>query len=83
MCLAVPGRVIEIMVDDHSFSSGRVDFGGTKREICFDLVPGVKVGDFVIVHAGTALSILDEEDAQQTLQTLREYAETLSDEELP
>jgi hydrogenase expression/formation protein HypC len=81
MCLAIPGQVIEIWPVEGSFVSGRVDFGGVKREICFDLVPEVKVGDYVIVHAGTALSILDEGEAEKTLQMLREMAAGFSGEE--
>ena len=71
MCLAVPGKVIEI---DRSTQplTGKVSFGGVKKDVCLDLVPEVKVGDYVIVHVGFALSIVDEAEAQETLALLKE-----------
>jgi hydrogenase expression/formation protein HypC len=71
MCLAIPGKVVE--VDGESMMRmGRVDFGGITREISLAYLPGVGVGDYVIVHAGFAISQLDEEEAQETLRLLAE-----------
>lgn len=71
MCLAVPGRVIEI--DDSGFMRmARVDFGGVVREVCLAYVPEAQVGDYVIVHTGFAISRLDEAEAQETLRLLGE-----------
>jgi hydrogenase expression/formation protein HypC len=62
MCLAIPGKVVEILDDKKAI----VDYGGTRREANTIYVkPGV--GDWVVVHAGFALQILDEEDAKETL----------------
>ena len=75
MCLGVPGRVIE-MGDAASLSMGIVDFGGVKRKTCLVYVSDeVSVGDYVIVHAGFAISRLDEEEAKRTLELLRELGE--------
>ena len=69
MCLAIPGKVIEI---DTSVSPvmGKVSFGGIKKEVCLELVPEVKIGEYVIVHVGFALNILDEDEAQETLKLI-------------
>ncbi len=66
MCLAVPGKVIEI-----SDSIGIVDFNGIKREVRLDLVD-VKTGDYVIVHTGFAIEKMDEEDALESLEIWKE-----------
>ena len=67
MCLAVPAKVIEI-----NDLTARVDVGGNVREANVALVEGVKVGDYVMLHAGFAISIYDPEEAQKTLDLLRE-----------
>ncbi len=58
MCLAVPGRVLELR-EDGGLRMGRVDFGGVRREVCLDFVPGVRPGDRVLVHAGFAIRVVD------------------------
>jgi hydrogenase expression/formation protein HypC len=72
MCLAIPGRILEITGDDDLSRAGRIDFGGVIREASLAAVPEARVGDFVIVHAGVALSVLDEEEARLVFETLRE-----------
>jgi len=74
MCLAVPGKIIEIY-DTAGMSMCKIDFGGVVREACLQALPDARVGDFTIVHAGFALNILSEEDAMETLQALRELGE--------
>ena len=78
MCLAIPGKVTGISGDDPLLRSGKVDFGGVFREVSLAYVPEVKVGDYVIVHVGFALSRVDEAEAQQVFEYLREMEE-LSD----
>jgi len=68
MCLAVPGRLIEVTETDPVRRSGRVDFGGAVREVSLAYTPEAKVGDYVVVHVGFALSVLDEEEAKRTLE---------------
>ena len=79
MCLSIPGKVMEIYKDG-SLSMGKVDFGGVLKEVCLDNVPEVKAGQYVLIHVGFAISVLDEEEAQETLGILREMASL--DEEL-
>lgn len=69
MCLAIPGEVLSID-DDAALCMGRVRFGGVIREVCLACVPEVAVGDFVVVHAGFAISRLNTEEAHQTLEDL-------------
>jgi hydrogenase expression/formation protein HypC len=71
MCLGVPGKIIEIYQKD-SMKMGKVDFGGVIRETCLDFVPEAKLGDYTIIHVGFAISLLGEEEAQNTLEMLRE-----------
>ena len=71
MCLAVPGKVVEIEGDDAAFLRGRVDFSGVRREVSLAFTPEVKPGDYVLVHAGFALTVVDQEEALATLEELR------------
>ncbi|MGJ0515668.1 MAG: HypC/HybG/HupF family hydrogenase formation chaperone [Methylomicrobium sp.] len=76
MCLAVPGRIISISEDnDPLLRKGSIDFSGIIKEISLAYVPEAQIGDYVIVHAGFALSVLDQDEAQAGLQAFRELAE--------
>ncbi|ELS00795.1 hydrogenase assembly chaperone HypC/HupF [Xenococcus sp. PCC 7305] len=77
MCLAVPGRIISISEDPALFKVGRVSFGGVIKQISLAYVPEAKVDDYVIVHAGFALTILDPEEAKKTLNYIKQI-ETIS-----
>ncbi len=70
MCLAVPGKVLSISGDDPLTRSGRVSFGGVVKEVSLAYVPEVEMGQYVIVHVGFALSIVDEDEAAETLNYL-------------
>ena len=72
MCLAIPGRVESIRGEDPLMRMGKVNFGGILKDACLAYVPEVKVGDYVIVHVGFALSRLDEAEAQKVFDYLRE-----------
>ena len=74
MCLAVPGQVLDIHGDD-LLRSGRVSFGGIVKEINLACVPEAKAGDYVLVHAGMAIGVVDEAEARQTLEYLRQMGE--------
>lgn len=78
MCLGIPGKIIEIN-PQNGIPMGKVDFGGVIREVCFAALPDARIGEYAIIHAGFALSILSEEEAQTTLQALQEIAD-LNDE---
>jgi hydrogenase expression/formation protein HypC len=71
MCLAIPGKVEEIITEG-DIRMGRVNFGGVVKRVCLDYVPEVEVGDYTIVHVGFALSKIDEQSAQKTLAAFRE-----------
>ena len=72
MCLAIPGQVLSISGDDPIMRAGRVDFGGVVKEINFAFVPEVRVGDYVLVHVGFAISIIDEAEAERVFGELRD-----------
>jgi hydrogenase expression/formation protein HypC len=71
MCLAIPGKILETE-SRGEMRVAKVQFGGIKREAYLDFVPDAVAGDYVIVHAGFAISRLDEEEAQRTLALLEE-----------
>ena len=71
MCLAIPGKVVETYTQG-GMQMARVKFGGVTREACLDYVPGTRVGEYVLVHVGFAISCVDEEEAQRTYQALAE-----------
>lgn len=73
MCLAIPGKIVEIMDDvDPSLRSGKVDFSGVRKDISLAFTPEAKTGDYVLVHVGFALSVVDEAEAQKIFEYLRE-----------
>jgi hydrogenase expression/formation protein HypC len=85
MCLAVPGKILSIEEGESLLRSGRVSFGGIVKEVSLAYVPEAKVDDYVIVHVGFAISLLDEVEAHRTLQYLRELGELkeLGEPEIP
>ncbi len=73
MCLTVPGKIVTILVEENlGLRRGEVDFGGICREVCLDYTPEARAGDYVLVHVGFALTVVDEEEAQQALEALRQ-----------
>lgn len=72
MCLAVPGKLEVITSDDDLMPMGKVRFGGVSREVCLACVPEVEVGDYVLVHVGMAISVVDEGGARRVFQLLEE-----------
>ena len=74
MCLAVPGKVLS-MDSSGPLAMGRVDFGGVEMDICMEFLPEAGVGDYVLVHVGTALTLISEEDAMATLEALRQMGD--------
>jgi hydrogenase expression/formation protein HypC len=74
MCLGIPGRIVEITATDAEalMRMGKVDFGGVAREVCLAYVPEADVGDYVIVHAGFAISQLEEAEARETIELMVE-----------
>ncbi len=75
MCLAIPGQLTEITSGEGLMRSGRVNFGGILKEVNLGYVPEAQVGDYVIVHVGFAISIVDEEEAHKVFDYLKEMDE--------
>lgn len=74
MCLAVPGKLLEIWTADGT-RMAKVDFGGIQKEICLEFVPDIEVGDYTIVHVGFALQRMDEAKALETLALFQQMGE--------
>lgn len=75
MCLAIPGQILSIESDDPLMRMGRVDFGGVAKEINLAFVPEARVGDYVLIHVGFALTVINEVEAARVLASLREIAD--------
>jgi hydrogenase expression/formation protein HypC len=71
MCLGIPAKVIELY-ETNGMKMAKVDFGGALKEACMEYLPEVKVGDYTIIHVGFGLSILDEQEALETMELLRQ-----------
>lgn len=74
MCLGVPGRVVEWTSTDPTFASAKIEFAGVARECSMACVPDAKVGDYVVVHAGIAISRINKEAARQTIEDLERFS---------
>ncbi len=73
MCLAVPGKIVTIVTEEHlGLRRGKVDFAGIRKDVCLAYTPDAQVGDYVMVHVGFALSVVNEEQAQHVFNALRE-----------
>lgn len=79
MCLAVPGKVIEIIEEDPLLPSARVDFGGVIKEISLAYTPQARPGDYVLTHVGFSMTVINEAEAARTLDALREVVEGMRD----
>ena len=80
MCLAVPGRILSVAGEPPLGCVGRVDFGGIVKEVSLDFVPEACAGDYVLVHVGFALTVIDESEAVQVFELLREMGELVDAE---
>ena len=80
MCLAVPGKILAV-AGEHEFRSGQVSFGGVVKQVSLAYVPEARIGDYVIVHVGFAISVVDEQEAHKTFAYLREMGELAEVEE--
>jgi hydrogenase expression/formation protein HypC len=83
MCLAIPGKVVETY-REHEVLMGKVDFGGVFKRVCLEHTPSVQPGQYVIVHVGFALDVVDEAEAKQIfsfLEGMNELAELQTESE--
>ena len=79
MCLAIPGKVIEI-IEENGLKMGRISYGGTLNKACLEYVSDIKVGQYTVVHAGFALSIIDEKEAMKSYEVWKELSEAAAKE---
>lgn len=75
MCLAIPGRVLSFTNDDPLMRTGRVDFGGVVKEINLAYTPEAGLGDYVLVHVGFAITVIDEAEAARVFEHLERIGE--------
>jgi hydrogenase expression/formation protein HypC len=76
MCLSIPGKLIEVTGQlDETFRTGRVSFDGVIKEVSLTLVPEAKINDYVMVHVGAAISVVDEDEAKKTFELLKQLNE--------
>jgi hydrogenase expression/formation protein HypC len=77
MCLAIPGKVIEIY-EEAGLKMGKIDYAGTVNKVCLEYIPEILVGQYTVVHAGFALSIIDEQEAVKSYEAWEELIESAS-----
>ena len=75
MCLAVPGKIVSINSENPNSITAKVSFGGAIKEINIQWLPEAEVGNYILAHVGTALSIIDEEEAEEAIKTAEEFAD--------
>lgn len=75
MCLGVPGKIVSIEDNALGVTMGTVSFGGIRKQVCLAYVPEAGIGDYVIVHVGFAINRIDEHEAAQVFETLRQMGE--------
>ena len=75
MCLAIPGKIISVNNNDSGLKMAKVNFAGVKKDICVEWLSEPKVGEYVLVHVGFALSKIDQQDAEETLDILRQMGD--------
>lgn len=75
MCLAIPGKVLDIKQDAEGTRVARTNFGGVVKEVCLEYTPDVQIGDYVLVHVGVALGKVDEAEAERTYKILQEFGQ--------
>ena len=80
MCLAIPGKVLELRGEDPLLRTGRVQFGGVVKEINLAYTPEAKPGDYVLVHVGFAISVIDEREAKRVFEYLDHIGETMEED---
>jgi hydrogenase expression/formation protein HypC len=72
MCLGIPGEIVEVEEATDGLAHGTISFGGVRKRICLAYVPEAKPGDYAVVHAGFALNLIDEQEAQEVFALLEQ-----------
>jgi hydrogenase expression/formation protein HypC len=73
MCLGIPGKVVDLY-EVNGMKMAKIDFSGVIKEACMEYLPEIKIGDYTIIHVGFGLSIVDEKEANETMQLLNQIA---------
>ena len=81
MCLAAPGKIVSIDTSTEGLRMAKVSFSGVIKNICIEWIPEAILGDYVLAHAGTALSIVDAKQAEETLEIFKEWVDGLDERE--
>jgi hydrogenase expression/formation protein HypC len=81
MCLGVPGQVVSLEEPGDGLVMGKVSFGGVEREVCFGYASEAKIGDYVLVHVGFAIAVLDEDEAKRILDDFEAIARIVAEED--
>jgi hydrogenase expression/formation protein HypC len=81
MCLGIPGQVVSLNEPGDGLIMGKVNFGGVEREVCFGYASEAKLGDYVLVHVGFAIAVLDETEAQRILDDFEAIARIVAEED--
>lgn len=79
MCLAIPGKLVEIF-DEGGLKMGRIDYSGAVNIACLEYVPEIEIGQYTLVHAGFAISVIDEDEAARSFEAWREYNQLMEKE---
>lgn len=80
MCLAIPGQLIELF-EENGLKMGKIDYSGTINVACLEYTPDIEIGQYTLVHAGFAISILNEEEAQKSLEAFKQLGEIIDKSE--
>ena len=75
MCLAVPGKIVSIDESNKDLKMAKVNFGGVMKDICIQWLPDVQIGEYVLAHVGFALNKIDQKDAEETIEILKQMGD--------
>ena len=81
MCLAIPGKIVSIDESNSELKMAKVSFGGVMKDICIQWVSDVQIGDYVLAHVGFALNKIDQKDAEETIEILKQMGDIQGTEE--
>jgi hydrogenase expression/formation protein HypC len=81
MCLAIPGKIVSIDESNSELKMAKVNFGGVMKDICIQWLSDVQIGDYVLAHVGFALNKIDQKDAEETIEILKQMGDIQGTEE--
>ena len=81
MCLAIPGKIVSIDESNNELKMAKVNFGGVMKDICIQWLSDVQIGDYVLAHVGFALNKIDQKDAEETIEILKQMGDIQGSEE--